>query len=160
MSRQGAVGAIATDAMAFARACAADQHPDEFMGLLRADPALASMTPGDSRVVTDVLVLPGTTSSPVQATIRSVTIPNEQAIVGSVHSHPNGVLTPSDTDRRSFGSGPLHIILGAPYGPADWRAYDRTGTHRALRTVDVDLPDPASFFDFTEDDLDLPPEDA
>jgi proteasome lid subunit RPN8/RPN11 len=160
MSRQGAVVAIATDAMAFARACAADQHPDEFMGLLRADPAMVEAIAGRGRVVTDVLVLPGTTSSPVQATIRGVTIPNEQAIVGSVHSHPNGVLTPSDTDRRSFGSGSLHIILGAPYGPDDWRAFDRSGDHRALRVVDVELPDPATFFDFTEEDLDLPPEDA
>ena len=160
MSRHGAVAAIATDAMAFARACAADQHPDEFMGLLRADPAMAEAIAGRGRVVTDVLVLPGTTSSPVQATIRGVTIPNEQAIVGSVHSHPNGVLTPSDTDRRSFGSGSLHIILGAPYGPDDWRAFDRSGDHRALRVVDVELPDPATFFDFTEEDLDLPPEDA
>ena len=160
MSRHGAVEAIATDAMAFARACAEDQHPDEFMGLLRADPAMRAVTPGQGRVVTDVLVLPGTTSSPVQATIRGATIPNEQAIVGSVHSHPNGVLSPSDTDRRSFGSGSVHIILGAPYGPDDWRAFDRMGTHRALREVDVDLPDPAAFFDFTEEDLDLPPEDA
>jgi proteasome lid subunit RPN8/RPN11 len=95
----------------------------------------------------------------VQATIRSATIPNEQAIVGSVHSHPNGVLSPSDTDLRSFGSGSVHIILGAPYGPDDWRAFDRAGTTRALRVVDVDLPDPAAFFDFTEADLDLPPED-
>ena len=160
MSRQRAVAAIATEAMAFARACAEDQHPDEFMGLLRADPAMSGALAGHDRVVTDVLVLPGTTSSPVQATVRSVTIPNEQAIVGSVHSHPNGVLTPSDTDRRSFGSGSVHIILGAPYGPDDWRAFDRNGDHRALRVVDVDLPDPAAFFDFTEEDLDLPPEDA
>ena len=154
---------IADDALSFVLEASAETHPNEYMGFLRAerldrlDPD-AKLDLGDARgsdlVAVDVLVIPGTTSNSVSATVRENLIPNDNRTVGSVHSHPNGVLRPSDADLGPFGSGSVHIIVGAPYGRDDWRAFDRDGEVRDLPVVDISLPDPEEFFDFTQEDID------
>lgn len=149
---QGVVG-IAADTLQFAREAAEDTHPDEYMGMLRGQDARSLGLDRDGTVVTDVLVIPGTESNPVSATVRSDMIPNDLRAAGSLHSHPNGVLRPSDADLATFGRGEVHIILGAPYGPDDWRAFDREGNHRNLPVLDVELPE-EEFFDFTQADID------
>ncbi|KAB7514827.1 proteasome protein [Halosegnis rubeus] len=151
--RSSTVLGIAEGALSFARSAAEDTHPDEYMGLLRGEDARDLGLDRDGTVVTDVLIIPGTTSSPVSATVRSDMIPTGARSVGSLHSHPNGVLHPSEQDIQTFGNGSVHIILGAPYGPDDWRAFDRTGDPRELDVVDVELPDD-DFFDFTQADID------
>ncbi|MFB6138555.1 MAG: Mov34/MPN/PAD-1 family protein [Halobacteriaceae archaeon] len=146
---------IAGDALAFAREASEDSHPDEYMGVLRGTPVSTLDVDADSGyVVTDVLVIPATKSSPTQATLQSNLVPNDSRTLGSVHSHPNGVLRPSDQDVASFGNGVVHVIVGAPYGPEDWAAFDRDGEPRDLPVLDVDLQDPEDFFDFTQADLD------
>ncbi|MFB6121579.1 MAG: Mov34/MPN/PAD-1 family protein [Halobacteriaceae archaeon] len=147
---------IARDALDFAREAAADTHPNEYMGLLRGERATQFDVDGGrgDYVVTDVLVIPATESSPTSATVRSDLVPNDEKTMGSIHSHPNGVLRPSDEDLQTFGRGAAHVILGAPYGPDDWRAFDREGDPRDLPVLDVDLDDPEAFFDFTQDDID------
>jgi proteasome lid subunit RPN8/RPN11 len=104
--------------------------------------------------VTDVLVVPATESNPVSATVKTSLIPNDMRAAGSIHSHPNGVLRPSDADLATFGKGDVHIILGAPYRDHDWQAFDREGKRRDLPVLDVDLPDDEDFFDFTQADID------
>jgi proteasome lid subunit RPN8/RPN11 len=104
--------------------------------------------------VTDVLVVPATESNPVSATVKTSLVPNDMRAAGSIHSHPNGVLRPSDADLATFGRGDVHIILGAPYREGDWRAFDREGNRRDLPVLDVDLPDDEEFFDFTQADID------
>jgi proteasome lid subunit RPN8/RPN11 len=79
--------------------------------------------------------------------------PNDLKSVGSVHSHPNGVLRPSDADLATFGQGEVHIIVGAPYGWGNWKAFDNDGDPTHLDVIDVDLPDD-HFFDFTQEDID------
>mgnify|MGYP000701635548 CR=1 FL=1 len=155
MFRSKAVVGIAAETLSFVLDAAEDTHPDEYMALLRGERASDLGLDAEGVVVTDVLVIPGTTSSSVSATVRTNMVPNDRSAVGSVHSHPNGVLAPSDADRAAFGRGRVHIILGAPYGPEDWRAFDREGEPRELEVYDVELPDPEAFFDFTEADLDL-----
>jgi proteasome lid subunit RPN8/RPN11 len=147
---------IAAETLQFVLEASQETHPDEYMGLLRAEPAgrLDVDRDADGLVVTDVLVVPGTTSNPVSATVREDAIPNDRLAVGSVHSHPNGVLRPSDADLATFGKGSVHVIVGSPYGPDDWRAFDRDGAERDLPVLDVDLPDPEEFFDFTQADID------
>jgi proteasome lid subunit RPN8/RPN11 len=145
---------IAADALEFAREAARDTHPDEYMGLLRGERAGDFGLEEEGYVVTDVLVIPGTESSPTSATLKSHMVPNDFRAVGSIHSHPNGVLRPSDEDLATFGKGVVHIILGAPYGHGDWRAFDREGQPRSLDVLDVDLQDPEEFFDFTQADID------
>jgi proteasome lid subunit RPN8/RPN11 len=146
---------IATDALEFAREAAEDSHPDEYLGLLRATPAKDLGVADEGYVVTDVLVVPGTETNPVSATFGSSQVPNDLRNVGSIHSHPNGVLAPSDADRAMFGKGQVHIILGHPYGRDCWRAFDSEGEPRNdLEVFDVDLPDDEEFFDFTQADID------
>jgi len=147
---------IAEETLTFVRESATDAHPNEYLGVLQTTPAseLEGMGDRDGVVVTDVLVIPGTETGPTSATMRRHLVPNDRRTVGSVHSHPNGVLRPSDEDRSTFGAGVVHIILGAPYGPDDWRAFDSEGERRSLSVLDVALPDPESFFDFTQEDID------
>ena len=147
---------IAAETLAFALDAAADTYPNEYMGLLRGEPAADLGLDRDGTVITEVLVIPATTSSPVAASMRSDLVPNDHRSLGSVHSHPSGVIRPSDTDLASFGKGRVHIIMGAPFGPDDWRAFDREGAPTELPVIDVELPDLAErFFDFDEADLDL-----
>ncbi|MFB6353678.1 MAG: Mov34/MPN/PAD-1 family protein [Halobacteriales archaeon] len=154
--RSSEILGIAAETLSFALDAAADTHPDEYMGLLRGEPARDLGLDRDGTVITDVLVIPGTRASPRGATFQSNLVPNDLGSLGSVHSHPNGVLEPSDTDVASFGRGKVHVIMGAPYGRDDWRAFDRDGQPAELDVLDVDLPDPAErFFDFDEADLDL-----
>lgn len=153
--RQSEVIGIAADTLAFALEAAEDTYPDEYMGLLRGTPATEFDRDENGLIITDVLVIPGTTSNPISATVKSNMIPNDLRSVGSIHSHPNGVLRPSDADLATFGSGSVHIIMGAPFGRTDWRAFDRNGDPRELSVLDVELPDPEEFFHFSEADLDL-----
>lgn len=167
--RQGDVVAIADDAISFALEASRETHPNEYMGLLRGEPAEAvgvdvaaigsaanrsRSDDGAALVLTDVLVIPGTESNPVSATVRTSMIPNDFSAVGSVHSHPNGVLEPSQADLATFGNGQVHIIIGYPYERNDWVALDREGKRRSLPVVDADLDDPEDFFDFDQSDID------
>jgi proteasome lid subunit RPN8/RPN11 len=145
---------IAADTLEFARSAAAETHPDEYMGLLRSENARDVGLNESGTVITDILVIPGTESNPVSATVKTSLVPNDMRAAGSIHSHPNGVLRPSAEDRATFGKGEVHVILGAPYGPDDWRAFDREGDERSLPVIDVSLPDAEDFFDFTQADID------
>jgi len=153
--RSSEVLGIAADALDFAREASKETHPDEYMGFLRGEDARDLGLDRSGTVITEVMIVPGTRSNPMSATVDSNMIPNDRRAVGSIHSHPNGVLRPSDADLDTFGQGEVHIILGHPYGPSDWRAFDQYGDVRDLDVLDVDLPDPEDFFDFTEADLDL-----
>ncbi len=164
--RQGEVVGIAEDAISFALEASRETHPNEYMGFLRGaraedvgvDPAgLRSADSGDDTealVVTEILVIPGTESNPVSATVRTSMVPNDFSAVGSVHSHPNGVLEPSQADLATFGKGQVHIIIGYPYERGDWVALDREGKRRTLPVVDADTDDPEDFFDFDQSDID------
>jgi len=144
---------VARETMEFVLEAAEDTHPNEYMGFLRADDARDLGLDRTGQVITDVLVIPGTVSDPTSATVRSTMKPNDMRSVGSVHSHPNGVLRPSDADLNTFGQGDVHIILGAPYGWGDWRAFDNAGERTTLDVLDVELPEDR-FFDFTQADID------
>ena len=152
--RSSEILGIAEDALQFALAASEDAHPHEYMGFLRGEDARSLGLERDGTVITDVLVIPGTESNPVSATVKTSMVPNDFNSVGSVHSHPNGVLKPSDADLATFGRGKVHIIIGYPYEREDWRAFDRTGEPRELDVLDVSLPEGESFFDFTQADID------
>lgn len=144
---------IAEETLAFAREAAENTHPNEYMGLLRGEDARTLGLDKSGTVITEVLVIPGTESNPVSATVKTSMVPNDRHTAGSIHSHPNGVLRPSDADIATFGKGSVHIILGAPYGPHHWQAFDRQGEPTSLPVLDVELPD-EEFFDFTQEDID------
>ncbi|MFC4356842.1 Mov34/MPN/PAD-1 family protein [Halobium salinum] len=152
--RSSEIIGIAADTLDFALEASEETHPNEYMGLLRGESARKLGLDRKGTVITDVLIIPGTRSNPVSATVQTSMIPNDRNAVGSVHSHPNGVLRPSDADLATFGNGDAHIIIGHPYGREDWRAFDREGQPRDLPVLDVELPDAESFFDFTQEDID------
>jgi proteasome lid subunit RPN8/RPN11 len=151
--RSGEILGIAESALEFALAASRDAHPDEYMGLLRGEDASTVGLEESGTVLTDVLVIPGTETNPVSATVRTNMIPNDRRAAGSIHSHPNGVLQPSSEDLGTFGRNRVHIILGAPYGRDDWQAFDRSGDPIDLPVLDVEPPE-EEFFDFTQEDID------
>ena len=145
---------IARETMEFILEACEETHPNEYMGFLRAEDARKlDGIDRNGQVITDVLVIPGTESNPVSASVRSHMKPNDMRSVGSVHSHPNGALRPSDADLGTFGQGQVHIIVGAPYGWGNWKAFDNAGRPTTLDVLDVELPE-EHFFDFTQEDID------
>jgi proteasome lid subunit RPN8/RPN11 len=151
--RSSKVIGIADDALQFALEASEDAHPNEYMGQLRGTDARKLDLDREGTVITDVLLAPGTKTNPVSAEFNPSYMPNDVRSVGSVHSHPNGVLRPSDADLATFTRGQVHIIVGAPYGRDDWQAFDNDGQRRDLEVIDVELPDD-QFFDFTQADID------
>ena len=151
--RSGGILGIAEPALDFALAASEDAHPNEYMGFLRGADASEVGLDAEGTVLTDVLVIPGTESNPVSATVKTSMVPNDLRAAGSVHSHPNGVLQPSDADLATFGRGDVHIIIGYPYERDDWRAFDSEGQPVDLEVLDVDPPE-ETFFDFDQTDID------
>jgi proteasome lid subunit RPN8/RPN11 len=151
--RSGKILGIADSALEFALAASEESHPNEYMGLLRGEDARKVGLDEDGTVITDVLVIPGTETNPVSATVKTNMVPNDLRATGSVHSHPNGVLQPSDADLGTFGRNRVHIIIGAPYRRTDWKAFDRDGQEMDLPVLNVDPPE-EEFFDITQADID------
>ncbi len=60
------------------------------MGFLRGTEADRLGLDRDGLVITDVLVVPGTETNSVSATVKTNQIPNDVKALGSIHSHPNG----------------------------------------------------------------------
>ena len=152
--RSSEILGIAEETLEFALEASEATHPNEYMGFLRGTEATQLGLEQDGLVITDILIVPGTESNSVSATVRTSTIPNDVNALGSVHSHPNGVIRPSQADLETFGRGTVHIIIGAPYRRSDWKAFDPQGRPTRLNVIDVDLPDSEEFFDFTQSDID------
>lgn len=151
--RKSEIIGIADDALQLALEASEDAHPNEYMGQLRGQDARTLGLDREGTVITDVLLAPGTKTSPTSAEFKPTYMPNDLKSVGSVHSHPNGVLRPSQADLATFTRGSVHVIVGAPYGRNDWRAFDSDGESIDLDVLDVEVPD-EQFFDFTQADID------
>ncbi len=118
---------ISRNCLDSALACAKSSYPKEFGGILRSE------EPG---VITDLLLLPGTTSGARHANFQLYMLPVDLGVMGTVHSHPSGALHPSEADLMLFRHwGRRHLILGHPFGIGSWRAYDGNGEeiHLAVR---------------------------
>lgn len=144
---------IAGETLSFVLSAARESHPDEYMGFLRAEDAGRLGLDREGRVITDVLVIPGTQTNRSSARVSTINQPNTAGEVGSVHSHPSGTLRPSDADLETFARGEVHVILAAPYGWGDWQAFDSDGNEVDLDVLHVELDDEA-FFDITQDEID------
>lgn len=141
---------IADETLEFVLETCADTHPNEFMGLLRADEAsrlsFRGENPGKGRVITDVLVIPGTKSGESMATLKSEMVPTNVGGLGTVHSHPSGSVRPSNEDLRTFSKkGKRHIIVGRPYDRETWQCYGSEGKPVELPVLDVEFEDENPF---------------
>jgi proteasome lid subunit RPN8/RPN11 len=100
-------------------ACGDSALPNEFGAMLRSE------VPG---VITDLVLLPGTTAGHRHANLQLWMLPADFTIVGTVHSHPSGALHPSEADVQLFRHwGNRHLIIGRPFTKGCWRAYDGRG---------------------------------
>lgn len=105
---------------------ATDSYPNEFGALLRAE----------DNVIYEIALMPGTIQGNHHTIFQLYNKPIDFSIVGSVHSHPSGVVRPSDADLNMFGNtGPVHIIVGFPYEMDNFRAYDRNGKIIQIKVV-------------------------
>jgi proteasome lid subunit RPN8/RPN11 len=144
--RSSTVLGIAEETLEFILETCANSHPREFMGLLRAEDASSprlrfhGSEPGSGRVITDVLVIPGTKSGEAMASLREEMIPTNSGGIGTVHSHPSGSTRPSNEDLRTFSrKGVRHIIVGKPYDRDSWDCYDTEGSSVELEVLDVEF---------------------
>jgi proteasome lid subunit RPN8/RPN11 len=63
-------------------------------------------------------------------------MPLDLHVAGSVHSHPTGVLSPSDADLSFFPrTGGYHVIVGFPYDDQNWACFRANGTRISLEVV-------------------------
>lgn len=103
-----------------------EQHPSEYAGLLREKDG----------IIGELTLLPGTTSNEISASLHLDMMPLDTHLAGSVHSHPNGILLPSDADRSFFPrTGRYHIIVGFPYGEENWACFRANGAPVELEVV-------------------------
>ncbi|MDG6243161.1 MAG: Mov34/MPN/PAD-1 family protein [Methanolobus sp.] len=120
---------IAKETLDFILQVSKSTYPQEFAGLLQSKDG----------IITDILILPGTESSEINAVLKLFMMPNISA-VGSVHSHPSSVIRPSKADLRLFSkTGTHHIIAGHPYGPGNWKCFNRKGEEISLQVLDVEI---------------------
>ncbi|GAB7015465.1 Mov34/MPN/PAD-1 family protein [Methanogenium cariaci] len=118
---------IRRDCLDTLRAVGRSQHPKEFVAVLRE-------TDG---IIEEFDLAPGTVVTEQSAGFSLGMMPLDVHVAGSAHSHPNGVLRPSDADLRFFGRmGRFHLIFGPPYEDTDWRAFRRDGTPVSLEVFD------------------------
>lgn len=103
-----------------------EQHPSEYAGLLRERDG----------IIDELDLLPGTTSNEVSASLQLDMMPLDTHLAGSVHSHPNGVLCPSDADLSFFPrTGRYHLIVGFPYDEQSWACFRANGIPVELEVV-------------------------
>ena len=121
--RKKKVLGIARDTLKFILEASRSTSPSEFAGLLQAS----------DDIITEVLILPGTESSRMSALVRLYMLPNMQ-VAGSVHSHPSGLLRPSEPDILFFSrTGDYHIIVGPPFDEHSWVCSNAGGERRDLQ---------------------------
>jgi len=77
-------------------------YPDEFMCFLSGNKK--------KHTIEEVVFLPNT-SGKTFASILESTIPLDDTIVGSVHSHPTGSASPSTADKQFFQRYDLNLII-------------------------------------------------
>lgn len=102
-------------------------YPQEFGAMVRVEKG----------VITELVLVPGTIQGDRHAIFQFQMLPVDGTLKGTLHSHPSPHPYPSDADFALFEKyGQIHLILGHPYGPDDWRAYDHTGVPTFLEVLD------------------------
>ena len=103
-----------------------ERHPFEYAGLLLEKDG----------IIEELDFLPGTVSSESSTSLFLDMMPLDTHVAGSVHSHPNGVLVPSDADLSFFPrTGRYHLIIGFPYDEWNWACFEANGSLVEMEVV-------------------------
>lgn len=103
-----------------------ENHPNEFAGVIRES----------NGVMEELNLLPGTIGREDSASLFYDMMPLDTHVAGSAHSHPNGVIMPSDADLSFFPrTGRYHLIIGYPYRKNDWRCFTADGEPCNLEVI-------------------------
>jgi proteasome lid subunit RPN8/RPN11 len=103
-----------------------ERHPFEYAGLLREKDG----------IIEELNLLPGTVSNEHSASLILDMMPLDTHVAGSVHSHPNGVLVPSEADLSFFPrTGRYHFIIGFPYDEWNWACFEANGSLVKMEVV-------------------------
>ena len=110
-------------------AYAAHMHPREIFLLLRGEQA-------DDMLIVKEFILPPLTTHGVGFTSFPLwLLPSDPSIIGSVHSHPSGSLTPSSEDLNHF-YGRIMVIVAFPYRRLEHvAAYGKNGEKLPVKTL-------------------------
>jgi len=104
-----------------------ENHPNEFAGVIRESDG----------VMEELNLLPGTIGREDSASVFYDMMPLDTHVAGSAHSHPNGVIIPSDADLNFFPrTGRYHLIIGYPYRKNDWRCFTVDGQPCNLEVIE------------------------
>ena len=115
---------ISADTLSLLLTMGRESHPHEFAALLEPEEG----------IIRGVDIIPGTIGGSDSASVLFDMIPINLGHVGSAHSHPNGVIRPSEADIGFFShAGTYHIIIGYPYEQDSWGCFRSDG-------VRIDLP--------------------
>ena len=106
-----------------------DVYPREFGALLRSNRH-------DSKIIEEIVLLPGTVSGDSHAIFKMYMKPVDFTIVGTVHSHPSYSFHPSEADLFFFQkNGRVHIIVAKPYDYSSWAGYDSSGQNIDIKII-------------------------
>ncbi len=105
---------------------AKDSLPNEFAAILKAK----------HNLIYEIAIVPGTVAGERSALFKLFNLPIDYSYVGTVHSHPSGVLIPSEEDLRLFSNfGAIHIIVGYPFNMESWRAFLKDGKETKIEVI-------------------------
>lgn len=103
-----------------------ENHPNEFAGIIREQDG----------IMEELNLLPGTIGREDSASVFYDMMPLDTHVAGSAHSHPNGVILPSDADLSFFPrTGRYHLIIGYPYRKNNWRCFTADGEPHDLAVI-------------------------
>jgi len=103
-----------------------ENHPNEFAAIIREE----------GGIMEELNLLPGTIGREDSASVFYDMMPLDTHVAGSAHSHPNGVIIPSDADLSFFPrTGRYHLIIGYPYRKNDWRCFTADGQPCDLEVI-------------------------
>jgi len=103
-----------------------ENHPNEFACIIREQDG----------IMEELNLLPGTVGREDSASVFYDMMPLDTHVAGSAHSHPNGVIIPSDADISFFPrTGRYHLIVGYPYRKNNWRCFTADGHAHDLEVV-------------------------
>jgi proteasome lid subunit RPN8/RPN11 len=111
--------------LSFAR----ERHPKEAVLMLRGKVSKESIT------LTDYLFPPYATTDSVSASYPIYMLPIDFSIVGTLHSHPSGVLRLSTQDINHM-YGRFSMLAAYPYGLGDIAIFNKQGERLVVRVTD------------------------